>query len=133
MQIPTRTFYGDIDLGEMFLNYALDEGIRKYASVDIMACIPEESRKGMKKVIECWEQTLMGLRLLPYVCAQAFSWSEEVIRGNRLAKDNPLRWDKVILNLPGDPSYDPTRPCVYKWNSDTGTLAGSFGTYIDDI
>lgn len=28
------TWYGDIDLGEMFLNYSLDEQLRSYARVD---------------------------------------------------------------------------------------------------
>ncbi len=127
------TYFGDIDLGEMFLNYALDEAIRPYAGVDVSELEPHKIRKGLKSVIERWERTLMGLRPSPFVCTQTFSWSEEVIRGNRLAKGNPLRWDKVILNLPGDTGYDPTKPRVYKWNSETGTLAGSFGTYVDDI
>ena len=128
-----HTYYGDIDLGEMFLNYALDEALHPYAGVDVSGLEPEKVRAGVKQVIERWERTLMGLRPSPYVCTQAFSWSEEVIRGNRLDEKNPLRWDKVILNLPGDPAYDPTKPRVYKWNSITNTMAGSFGTYVDDI
>ncbi len=129
----SNTFYGDIDLGEMFLNYALDEAIRPYAGVDVSALEPDKIRSGVKAVLERWERTLMGLRPSPYVCTQTFSWGEEIIRGNRLDPNNPLRWDKVILNLPGDLNYDPTKPRVYKWNSLTGTIAGSFGTYIDDI
>ncbi len=127
------TYYGDIDLGEMFLNYALDEALRPYAGVDVTALEPDRVRKGVKAVIERWERTLMGLRPSPYVCTQTFSWSEEIIRGRRMEKGNPLRWDKVILNLPGDPSYDPAKPRVYKWNSETNSIAGSFGTYVDDI
>ncbi len=127
------TFYGDIDLGEMFLNYALDEAIRPYAGVDVSALEPEKIRSGVKAVIDRWERTLMGLRPSPYVCTQTFSWGEEIIRGDRLDENNPLRWDKVVLNLPGDVNYDPTKPRVYKWNSCTNTIAGSFGTYIDDI
>ncbi len=39
----------------------------------------------------------------------------------------------MILNLPGDPSYDPTRPWVYRWNDVTQSIAGFFGTYVDDV
>ena len=69
----------------------------------------------------------------PILCTKAFAWSEEVIRGKRLGVDNPLRWDKVMMNLPGSKDYDPSLPWVYKYNSLTGTLAGYFGTYVDDI
>ena len=31
----TTTWYGDIDLGEMLLNYFLDEKLRPYAGVDV--------------------------------------------------------------------------------------------------
>ena len=31
------TWFGDIDLGEMFLNYWLDEELRPYAGVDVSA------------------------------------------------------------------------------------------------
>ncbi len=128
-----HTYYGDIDLGEMFLNYALDEALRPYAGVEVSALDPDIIRGEMKARIERWERTLMGLRSSPYVCTQAFSWSEEIIRGDRLAKNNPLRWDKVVLNLPGDKAYDPTLPWVYRWNEETQSIAGYFGTYVDDI
>ena len=32
-----NTWFGDIDLGEMFLNYWLDEELRPYAGVDVSA------------------------------------------------------------------------------------------------
>ena len=56
-----NTFYGDIDLGEMFLNYALDEAIRPYAGVDVTGLEREKVKDGVKEVIERWERTLMGL------------------------------------------------------------------------
>ena len=75
----------------------------------------------------------MGLRSSPYVCTQTFGWAEDVIRGNRHDPTNPLAWDIVVLNLPGDKHYDPELPWVYRYNTVTGQMANFFGTYIDDI
>ena len=75
----------------------------------------------------------MGLRPSPFVCTQSFGWSEDIIRGDRHDASNPLALDKVILNLPGNSDYDPTRPWVYRFNSATGEMTNFFGTYIDDI
>ena len=45
------SWFSDIDLGEMFLNYFLDEDLRKYASVDV--------REIGGAQWERWERTLM--------------------------------------------------------------------------
>ena len=75
----------------------------------------------------------MGLRLSPHICTQTFGWAEEVIRGDRQDQSNPLAWDTVVLNLPGDKDYDPALPWVYHFNSVTKQMANFFETYIDDI
>ena len=125
----SETWFGDIDLGEMFLNFQLDEKILPWVGVDIseLEGLPPQS------IIARWERTLMGLRPSPHICTQTFSWAEDVIRGNRLDPANPLAWDTVVLNLPGDKYYDPERPWVYRFNSVTKQMANFFGTYIDDI
>ena len=119
------TWFSDIDLGEMFLNYFLDDDLREYAGVDVREI------GGVKW--ERWERTLMGFRSSPYVCTQTFAWGDAVIRGDRKDLDNPLRWDKVVMNLPGSEDYDPSMPWVYKWDSVNGRLASDFACYIDDI
>ena len=119
------TWFGDIDLGEMFLNYFLDEEMRAWAGVDV--------REIGGAQWERWERTLMGFRPSPFICTQSFGWSEDCTRGDRKDKDNPLRWDLVILNLPGNDSYDPMKPWVYKFDSLNNRMAAFFGTYIDDI
>ena len=78
-------------------------------------------------------RTLMGFKLLSFVCTQTFAWSEEIIVGDHLESSNPFYWDKVILNLLGTSKYDPTMPTVYRWNSRKKRMACFFGTYIDDI
>ena len=109
----------------MFLNYFLDEEMRAWAGVDV--------REIGGAQWERWERTLMGFRPSPFICTQSFGWSEDCTRGDRKDKDNPLRWDLVILNLPGNDSYDPMKPWVYKFDSLNNRMAAFFGTYIDDI
>ena len=121
----SKTWFSDIDLGEMFLNYFLDEDLRKYAGVDV--------REIGGKKWERWERTLMGFRPSPYVCTQTFGWGEDAIRGDRKDPDIPFRWDSVRMNLPGDKDYDPTMPWVYKWDEKNERIASHFSCYIDDI
>mmetsp|Transcript_785 Transcript_785/g.1178 ORF Transcript_785/g.1178 Transcript_785/m.1178 type:complete len:263 (+) Transcript_785:4218-5006(+) len=114
------SWHGDVDLGEMFLNYPLDPGLKQYAGIDITALLhPGLSDKELglvKREIRCWVRCLVGLKTSPVLCTKAFAWSEEVMKGDRRDDNNILHWDKVILNLPGSPSYDPSFPWVYKLN-----------------
>ena len=54
----SATWFGDIDFGEMFLNYALDLDVQAYAGVDVIKL--EEKSEGRKRVLEHWNRTLMG-------------------------------------------------------------------------
>ena len=121
------TWFGDIDLGEMFLNYFLDEDLRSFAGLDLKEEFEDIVR------YERWERALMGLRPSPYVCTQTFSWSAECIRGDRRDPENPLRWDNIVLNLPGDLEYKPWMPWVYRWDMLHQRLASFFESYVDDI
>jgi len=69
------TWFGDIDLGKMFLNYALDFDIRQYAGVDITELDAEKVGSTCKRVSERWTRSLMGFKPSPYVCTQTFAWS----------------------------------------------------------
>ena len=121
----SKTWFSNIDLGEMFLNYFLDEDLREYAGVDVREI------GGAKW--ERWERTLMGFRPSPYVCTQTFGWGEDAIRGDCKDRDNLLRWDSVRMNLPRDKDYNQTMPWIYKWDKVNGQLASHFLCYIDDI
>ena len=73
-----RNADGDIDLGEMFLNYWLDEELRPYAGVDVSALgeriVLEDGSidfivtDAKKKIWERWERMLMRVPLSPYLC-----------------------------------------------------------------
>jgi hypothetical protein len=66
----------------------------------------------------------MGFRPSPYYTVRLYYWAEEFVRGNPKQISNPLRWNEVILNLPGNPAYDPTLPRVMKWDKVVNNTAG---------
>ena len=129
----STTWFGDIDLGEMFLNYTLDLELQPYAGIDVTDLDKTLTSSRRSRVFERWTRTLMGFSPSPYVCTQTFAWGEEIIIGDRLDYNNPFYWDKVVLNLPGTQDYDPKVSVVYRWNSIDACLAAFFGTYVDDI
>jgi hypothetical protein len=130
----------DIDLGEMFLNFPLPHLLRRYSGVDFSPYAKELSearRPGIplraeNKVVH-WTRCWMGLRPSPYMSVRFYYLAEEFARGNRLQKDNPLRWDKIRLNLPGAHDFDPTLPRVMKWDDLVGNIAGDVVAFVDDL
>ena len=130
------SWFGDIDLGEMFLNYFLDPRIRPYAGVDVTLIgdlLRDKSPDEKKLILMRWERSLMGLKPSPYNCTRAFAWGEDFVRGDRRDPKNPFRWDKVVLNMPGTEDYDPRLPWVFRYDSVRGQVAAFFCTYVDDI
>ena len=96
----SSTWFGDIYIEWMFLNYMLEEELRPYASVNVSGIfiIYSSSRKPF---IEQWERTLVELRSSPFTCTQTFGWSEDVLCEDHFYSANALGCDKVVLNLPG--------------------------------
>jgi hypothetical protein len=131
------TFYGDIDIGEMFLNYFLDPEIRPWAGVDVTELSPAISQKcnadDQKRTILRWDRSLMGVRSSPFNCVRAYLISEEIIKGNRLAPSNPFKWHRVVYNLPGQSGYDPSKPWIYRYDDDGQVLAAFVSSYVDDL
>jgi hypothetical protein len=44
-----------------------------------------------------------------------------------------MRWDNVKLNLPGDPTIDPSKPRVMKWDQLITNIAGDVVAFVDDL
>jgi hypothetical protein len=80
----------------------------------------------------CWERCWTGFKPSPYYSTRFYYWAEEFARGNQRDKTNPLRWDEVRLNLPGDKAFDPTLPRVMKWDFAIDNVAGDVLTFVDD-
>jgi hypothetical protein len=140
--VDHKGWFGDIDLGEMFLNFPLDTKLRPYAGIDATELrdslkeldkIPRAVLESKGRLFMRWERCLMGLRSSPYNACRAMAWADDLIRGNFLDPNNILRWDRYILNLPGTKHYDPSLPRGYKWDDKLGAIAGNYEIYIDDI
>ena len=124
-----KGYYGaDLDVGEMFLNWWLGESLRPYAGVDVT-----HVRDGREQG-RCWERwvrNFMGLKDSPFRSLQMMIMAKFIAYGDRTDESNPFRWESVVLNLPGDPDYDPTLPWVMKVRKD-GHLASEVYIYVDD-
>jgi hypothetical protein len=130
--VEPGTFMSDVDIAEMFLNFFLDWHLRKYAGVDLTSYFDDDLGKGKDTFWVIWNQIAMGLRPSPYFAVQIMVWLDETVFGDHLDQDNVFRWDVVELNLPGMPSYSPSKPWVYKKQSSDGRIAADVLTYIDD-
>jgi hypothetical protein len=125
----------DVDLGEFFHNFPLPELFRKYSGIDFtpyckrlkLGCeTPQQAHAR-------WERNWMGFRPSPYYSVRFYYWAEELVRGDRRDLKNPLRWDRIILNLLGSPTYDPTLPGVMKWCEVINNIAGDLIAFVDDL
>ena len=140
-QAGEGSWFGDIDLGEQFLNFPLDESLRPYAGIDITrikdeipeGILTEEQRASKGRVFLRWERTLMGLKSSPYNAQKMMAWVCDVIRGDPSHRFNVFRWDTYKSNCPGSPTYDPSRPVGCRWRSQDNTMSSSFEIYVDDV
>jgi hypothetical protein len=135
-QVKAGTHGADVDIGEMFLNFILHEGVRKYCGVDITyfrSTDPEDARweEERPEDWERWNRDMMGLTSSPYFAIQQMLWAKEAMYGNRREEGNPFQWDKIKFNLPTTADYDPSLPWVAKIRMD-GTLASEVFIYVDD-
>jgi hypothetical protein len=140
--VDHKGWFGDIDLGEMFLNFPLDRQLRPFVGIDATELrnslkeldnIPRSVLESRGRLFLRWERCLMGLRSSPFNACKAMGWADEIIRGDRFDSLNVFRWDRYILNLPGSKEYDPSMPRGYKWNDLTKSISGNFEYYVDDI
>ena len=133
-------FMVDIDLGEMFLNFPLPSVLKRFSGIDVSTFNTEIraetdllNNAPTEKTWAHWNRCWMGLTSSPYMAVRYYYFAEEFARGDRRATTNPLRWDSVRLNLPGDPLYDPSLPRVMKWNDETSSIAGDILAFVDDL
>jgi len=130
----------DLDLGEMFLNFPLHPELRKFSGVDL-APFKKDLDKALdhikwpepKNRYAVWTRDWMGFAPSPEWACRFYYFAEEFIRGYEKALSNPLRWDRVVLNLIGSETYNPALPQVFKWNEVAGKIAGDLKAYVDDL
>jgi hypothetical protein len=74
----------------------------------------------------------MGLMTSPYCAVQIMAWLDETVFWDHLDQDNVFCRGVMELNLPGMPSYCPSKPWVYKKRSGDGRVPADVLMYIDD-
>jgi len=127
--MDTTSWMGGLDMGEQFLNFPMHPGLQVFCGMDVR---PYLSHGKSKTMWWRWMRCMMGLKPSPYFSIQGTLLAEEVVRGNRLDPTNPYHWDRVHLNLPGSPSYLPSKPWVQLLTHD-GKLSGTSLRYVDDL
>ena len=126
MLLSFSTWMSDMDFGEMFHNFPMEDRLRKCSGVEF-----ENKRKEIKLLR--WSRLFMGMRPSPYGAVRFYYWGEEVARGDPAGVNNPMGYDSIRLNLPGMGDYDPQWPKVMKWVSNPGVVAGDAVTFVDDV
>lgn len=122
----------DMDVGEMFLNFMLHPALRPYSGVDITHIRSDESwEAGRTRAWERWCRNFMGMTDSPFRSFQMLIKLKFISYGDRQDANNPFNWERVQLNLPGSPDYDPSLPWVMKIRGD-GHLASDIYVYVDD-
>jgi hypothetical protein len=128
--IEEQTYMADVNAGEIFLNFILHKDLRSVSGVDLTCFFPA---KDGAPVWETWQRAAMGLKSSPYQCTQAMGVAEEVIWGDRLDLMNVFCWNRLRMNLPGEPKYDSRVPWVSKVRNDDGRIAAYLFTFVDDL
>ena len=131
----------DMDIGEMFLNFPLHLSLWEYSGMDLTPFrkllqrdFPEKHELlEQERISGIWSRLWFGFTQSPELAAMMYYLAEEVIRGDHRELRNPLRWDRVTLNLVGADNYDPAMPNVYKWDAVNARLAGDVLSYVDDL
>ena len=134
-QVTYGSYMIDLDLGEFFLNFPLSEMVRPYAGVrmeTIKTILNSDPKQDPVQRYEAWARLLMGFRPSPFCAVRHFYLAEEFVFGNPRDLMNSMRWDHIILNLPGMKSFDPRMPWVYLWDDIDQCIAGIVITFVDD-
>lgn len=129
------TWMADVDFGEFFHNFPMDERIRKHSGVDLTSL---SSHLPMANVTRTrhrlrWSRLFMGMKPSPYNAVRHYYWGEEFAKGNPCNPNNPFGYDKIIMNLPSMEQYDPTKPKIIKWSSSRQAMSGDVVTFVDDV
>lgn len=126
----------DIDIGKIFLNFALHATLRAVCAVNvtfICSTGPKladwETQRPSEH--ERWARLMRGLTPSPFFAIQQMLWGKEAIFGDWKEEGNPFGWENVLLNLPGSENYDPSLPWVAKIKK-KGEIANDVFLYLDD-
>ena len=96
--VDETCWMGDLDIGEMFLNFCLHPALQPFCGVDVKPYFPEEVNPDAT-LWEVWVRCMMGLKPSPYMCIKTLLLALEIIRGDKFDPGNPFHWDRIEFNL----------------------------------
>ena len=120
----------DNDYGEQFLNFNLHPELQRFCGVDLTQLMGGPGQEGA--LLGKWKRCAMGLRPSPYAAVKGALIARRLIMGDRRDPLNPFRWNRVVLNQPGDENYQGSLPWIMQVRED-GKLATAVCQYIDDL
>jgi len=129
--IMEYSWMGDLDIGEMFLNFCVHPDLRPFCGVDLKPYFPGESENNT--VWERWVRCMMGMKFSPYVCIKGLLIALEMVKGNQWDEHNVFKWGSVQLNLPGDACYSPSKPRLSRIKLNSNSIAAMILSYVDDM
>jgi hypothetical protein len=127
------TFMADSDIGEMFLNFMLEERCAILEGVYLNHYVEkgEEAPDG-KRHLARRGRCLMGGTFSPYQTGQGMGHAKESIMVDPNDASNVFKWKEVSFKLPGTPEYDPSMAWMAKVRED-GRVAADLFIYMDDF
>ena len=126
------TWMVDLDIGEQFLNFMLEEEASQYVGVDLTQVFDEELVGTAKRVIwERYSRCAMGLKSSPNHAVRLTLVAVEHLTGLPWNFSNPFEYELVELNLPGMIDYLPGKPW-FTVKARDGSMASALAIYVDD-
>jgi hypothetical protein len=131
--LELNTYMADSDIGEIFLNFILEERCARLAGVDLIHYVEKDegAPEGNRHLVR-WGRCLMGGTFSPYQTGQGMGHAKEQILGDPRDSSNVFQWEEVRLNLPGMAEYEPSKAWVAKVRED-GRVAADLFIYMDDF
>jgi hypothetical protein len=125
-------YCSDNNYGEMFYNFWLHPDLIDFSGIDVTPLFPELAKKNKNgKLHVTWLRPPMGERHSPYQATQTGRRLKRAALGQPSDPQNIFAWERVELNLPGTPGYQPGRPWISK-RRNNGHIAVAIHNYIDD-
>lgn len=102
-----KMFQGDMDIGEMFLNFMMHYRERHAFGVRLTLGQPDGQEM---EILRRFARLFFGCTCSPYAAVQGVTRAQEIIRGDPADSGNPYQWERVHLNLPAMREYDASVP-----------------------
>jgi len=89
-QVVKYTYLAGNDVGEIFLNFPLNQKLQPFVGLDFKPYLDEFEQGLTPAAWMQWDRCLMGLKSSLYNTTQSLLWAEDVVKGDQLDPENPF-------------------------------------------